>query len=59
MSLIANNKLDPHMVQGQNQIHATLVEGKHSHHCTNLLGADTTYIFGNYLDHYMSDAYYA
>ena len=31
-----NNKLDTHMEPGCNQTRATLVEGKHSHHCAIL-----------------------
>ena len=28
-----NNKLNPHMAPGRNQTQATLVGGKHPHHC--------------------------
>lgn len=31
----ADNKLGPHMGLAQNRTWATLVEGKHSHYCTN------------------------
>jgi len=30
-----NNKFNPHMAPDRNQTRATLVGGKHSHHCAN------------------------